>query len=776
MAERDQKPDPDNPSVGVNPGYAAFQIAKALITSEQSDDPATRARAKERISKWETVLKNILTGAVGYGSRTPVQGAPEWATLEVITGGFATGELLAGGSLQEHERAALKLMSGVPEGEERRALNAYYLTDSGLEELQNLLLTGCYDMTVPEEGALMVVAWLVGDGHTEDAREILEKLSPYFAKLRFYPIPLERPRRFGPRVHVQNIGETIEKLRGIKPNGLILAQKEAVEIWAPFHDRVVRLFLETIEDGWPCRKYPDVWPDRARALINEYAELRKQYKLCGKAERARGHSAQLRKYLGQCANEPNSLTGRDVGRIRFILNCYLAKRGAPDSPTCIAGRRRQLTDVSAPTFHAIAKVVVSRLEKLPKDDGVDDVSHLKEAITKQESARASMLEGTPIPISIQQKIERCLNETVQVLVERGLITSGEVLAKVLPQMTSGLRAAGIVDPSLRQIYAAIYRAFRRRRSLLLLNLENQVRIEELPWVAAIDQFRKENVSTRELARQTLEELTVLTLTSFPYVIIPNKLLQELRALAKQAELDIPLTDELAADIFMGEFSGKFVDSANRAAGLLDGTLYAIYYDIDYHEVRSIPPTSNKEKPVWPWQKLKPSPDKFAQLCASRAGVSLGTGDAATNGMIIEQQQILTSQNLAALYLGLGLKNPLRAQLTEMAKECFQWICRRQQMKIDKWHDRLIMLKKTAYAWRQMVFFLALLSEREIADFLRWAEDHLHAQTDGFQTRFRPALNGLALAAQGHTINGDSAGNAHRFLGWSKTRHWLTPGA
>ncbi|HUE84108.1 MAG TPA: hypothetical protein VMM84_18540 [Pyrinomonadaceae bacterium] len=68
----------------------------------------------------------------------------------------------------------------------------------------------------------------------------------------------------------------------------------------------------------------------------------------------------------------------------------------------------------------------------------------------------------------------------------------------------------------------------------------------------IDRFRTESLSSRDLSRQALEEVTLLTGTSFPHAIIPNKLLQELRALVKGAGLDIPLVDEVAADIFMGE--------------------------------------------------------------------------------------------------------------------------------------------------------------------------------------------------------------------------------
>jgi hypothetical protein len=173
MSERGE-PDVSSSLQGVNPGYAAFQIAKALRTKDEHADPATRARAAEKAAKWETVLTNILTGVVGYGSRTPLEGVPAWVTTEVLTGGFATGELLAGGALQEHETTRLSTLPRVPEGEERRALNLHCLTDAGIAELMGQLRTGCYDVLVPEEGAMLVVAWLAEHGHAEAARELIE--------------------------------------------------------------------------------------------------------------------------------------------------------------------------------------------------------------------------------------------------------------------------------------------------------------------------------------------------------------------------------------------------------------------------------------------------------------------------------------------------------------------------------------------------------------------------------------------------------------------------
>jgi hypothetical protein len=132
-------------------------------------------------------------------------------------------------------------------------------------------------------------------------------------------------------VHVQDVGHTISDLQKIKPNERVLAQKEAVEIWAPLHGRVIELFLETSRDGWPCREYPEGWPHRAKALLNEYSELKTTHKAGGKAERPQGHAAQLREFLARCAENPESLNGRQVGRFRLILNRFIEKRGAPGS-------------------------------------------------------------------------------------------------------------------------------------------------------------------------------------------------------------------------------------------------------------------------------------------------------------------------------------------------------------------------------------------------------------------------------------------------------------
>lgn len=760
---------PKPETLRVNPGYVMAQLAKALTTSTSNDDAETRNRAEERTVRWQAVLRNLFSANINYGSRTPVTGTPAWVTLRVMTGGFATGDFLAGGELQEHESALLDRLSGTMPGEERRALNSYFLSESGLSECIDMLRTGCYEITVPEEGALLALAWLAQNGYTEKAREILEEISPYFNLLRFYPRPLENAYHLSSaKIHVQTVGATIKSLQCVKPNLRILSQRESVSVWGPFYDRIVNLFLETVQDEWPCRQYPADWSIRALAQLNEYAVLREKHGLCRKLERPNQHYWQLRSFLEKCAKAPDKLTGFEVGRIRLILRSCLDKHGSPQSEKNLQRRRQQLEFANSPTHYEIAGVMMKALEKHPSDQGLDDSEQiaLTGGIGREEPSAGAKLK---VPTSIQRKVARCLNAEVDVLVERGIISSSETLARVLPQLTSGIRAGGFTDSALRQLYSSIYQAFRRRRSLLLLDLQKQVQLEELPWIRAVEEFRTEELSSAELAKQALEEVTILALTSFPQAIIPNKLLQELNALSKGAALELPLVDELAADIFMGKLSVNFAKAALFAADLLSKSFYATYYGIEYSQVQKVlaPARIATGKIDQTTQGIA---DAFVRLCASRAGVELGGWDPAKNGMIIEQQQVLTTQNLATLYSGLRLRGSLEIHSVAMAKQCFTWICRRLQMKPHSWHEELITLKNAAYAWRQMIFYLALSSKDNLTQFLDWAEEHFEKQGTQFTARFQPAFSGLFLAAEGTSPDGR---NARCFLGWSKEKHWLS---
>jgi hypothetical protein len=755
----------------VNPEYSASQLAKALLASRQTADAELAERAARRVTQWEGILTNLLSGAADYGSRTPLPDAPAWATLEVATGGFATGRLLASGPLEVYEKELIKRLS-IPENDEARLrLNAYFLTDEGMGELMSWLDSSRYSIRYPEEGALLAVAWMCKAGFAEDARQVLSAISPFFPMLRFYPVPDFHAHRCDAGVYVQDVAATRQQLHRVSPHAAILAQRHSVQVWAPLHDRLLALFAETMtSDDWPCQVRPAGWAERAAALLAEFDELNKRSEVPSKYRKAGSHYVQLREYLRQCIASFASLSPKDMGRIRYIYRCSVTKRGHPLSAQSAEVRERQRAEVAAPLYSEIALLVERRLRPFDQDDGLDNPDFCKAAVSEAE-ATASVPAGTTIPRSLRRKIDRCMRDSIEELTRRGLISSSEMMAGVLPQLTSGLHALGIEDPGLRQLYASIYRAFRRRRSLLLLNLESQVRLGELPWVSAIDRFRRKDLSEATAARQTLEQVVLLALEHFPQAILPNRLVREMAELAKRAGLTIPLVEELATDIFMGAFGAKFTHASKVASSMLKGSLYSDYYQIDATRIGSLPDGNASAQSLWPWAKRE-VPQDFAQLCAQRAGVALGQRRPALNGMIIEQQQIMTTQNLAALISGLDLRAALQGRFGGMAQSCFQWICSRNQVKVDDWHAQLILIKNSAYAWRQMVFYLSMLPPAEMRSALDLMETYFEKQSEDFQLRFRPVFDWLKACAQTTHLTTAVNERGRQFLGWSDTRHWL----
>lgn len=781
-----------------NPGYALGQLAKALATSQSHEDPEVRERASRKIEKWVTVFEGMLSGALRVGSRTPVEGTPAWATLEVAHGGFSTGTLLAEGDLQPHEQERLLKLSTDSSLAPRAVCNSYYLTDVGLAELRAMLLTGRYRIRIPEEGALLVVAWLLEHGNPDQARLVLDHIGPFLTRLRFYPIPDARPLPTGSHVRLQTIGQTIQDLKKLRVSKRVQAQREAVLVWATQSDRVVELFLETVEGdvpslelgptgkpirtaeggfairgGWPCQIYTADWNARAQAVLAETRKLRKENRLCGKVERTKKSTfAALWHYLEICATNSKTLTGKDVGRIRLLLAGIARKRGIPDSERCKELRRDQVRLAKLPTNAELAKVVISRLGPISQEEGLDSLDQVLMPVTQDEANEHRMQAGQSLSNRLGGKVSRCLTAPVDELIELGIITSGEVLARVIPQITAQVRAAGIADPELRQLYGAIYQAFRRRRSLLLLNLESQVKLEELPWVQAINGYRQDGLDAKTQAGRTLEQVVVQAIKAFPHQILPNKLLQEIRSLSDGAGLKLPIVDEVAADIFMGTFSEKFLYAAQRAGELLEGSLYERYYGIPYAHIRQIDDVKAS-------QYGTPTSPAFIRLCTQLAFESSSDNrwSVARNGKIIEQEQVVTTHNLAVLFDALGLRQELQMELPNLARRCFQWICRRLQQKSTTWKARLQSVKNAAYAWRQLVFFLALSSGDQVEQFQLWAMDHLGKQTTEFQLRFKPALEGLSLAVQGSALPPvqDQYAGARRFLGWTTEKHWLLSG-
>ncbi|HET9483319.1 MAG TPA: hypothetical protein VFO79_05120, partial [Xanthomonadales bacterium] len=220
-----------------------------------------------------------------------------------------------------------------------------------------------------------------------------------------------------------------------------------------------------------------------------------------------------------------------------------------------------------------------------------------------------------------------------------------------------------------------------------------------------------------------------------------------------AKVDLPLVEELAADIFMGSFTQKFVEAAKVSSRLLAGTLYQRYYAVDPAEVERIVVTGK-------------TADDFAALCMQRAG-GRGWG-VARNGKVIEQSQILTTHNLGVLFERLALRDSLAPHLRDLVEDCFRWIVR--QLRIPG--HSLARLKNVAYAWRQLIFYLSFATDA--ADVVRWMRARLARTDAAFRARFEPAIRGLELALAGVPSSSPvfAARGGRVLTGWTTERHWL----
>jgi hypothetical protein len=103
----------------------------------------------------------------------------------------------------------------------------------------------------PEEVALLVMSWLLDQGETARAEGMLEEIAPFFDRLRFFPLPVDRPLPSGEGVFVQSAAEVVAKLRARHPKQAVAALQEAIQIWTPLYDRAVMLLLETVEGEMP---------------------------------------------------------------------------------------------------------------------------------------------------------------------------------------------------------------------------------------------------------------------------------------------------------------------------------------------------------------------------------------------------------------------------------------------------------------------------------------------------------------------------------------------
>lgn len=731
--------------------YAVAQSAKY----EQSN-PGKHAT-------WCTVIQNMASGAVDVGSRAPIAATPVWVTPKVVSGGFATGELCAGGDLTAYERDvagdaqafgfAVDHADGDSGDRSTRTLRASanrFLVEHerGFARLREMLRSHKYRVSVPEEGCLLVFAWLCEHNHALEAQELLTTVMPLFDQLRFHSEPRDEPEdtslvptRSPTAIHTK-LSETLRNLKRTDLDSLAShALEPRLESWFELREEVVKLWLQTLDEpasppngtwtsenddrsskplfeytpgcGWPCQTYPMDWNVQAARVIALFETVFHDVRAKRRNKYAR-MVASARKVL---AVGPHALTGSDVAWIRFGIASMNAKRGLPESEAyrkwlgrLVEQRARWFQ--AAKRDHELCAFAVERLASIAKTASNRD-DELKPYLTESEARSLSdelitTFSGHRGTKTIVSLLDKTVGMSLEQVFTSGRFKSLEMVAQILPAFTGAIRTRAIADPDLRYLYQQILVAFAARRSLLLLNFASQVRVTELPWIRIVDAVMAasatgdESERVRAATTDFCRNITVKALRYFGEAPLCNPFIRELKPLVERTQLKACyLVEEIAADIFMGSFVPKFVRTYEVAQAFLQGTKYQAYYRI--REPEATPLDTNG----------------FAALCRVRTGDGAATSgwSITENAKLIEQSQILTTHNLASLFVSLELHACLDdLDVPGILERCWKEIMRlatlisSDGLSQGDWRIQGQFRRYIGYSWRQMLFFFAVLEK------------------------------------------------------------------
>lgn len=747
-------------------GYALGQLWRAIRRGKDG----TAAQ-----QKWRDVLSGMVSGQVQVGNRVPVRRLPAWVTLQVAHGGFATGQPLAGGPVELFELAHAARLE-VSAGEHLRAgLNAYFASSSGQHELLALLRSGLYRVDVPEEGALLVVAWLRERGAAPEADGILSELAPFMGELRFYPKPSDVALETHAGVSVATVGEAREALAHRKPKADVETQRVAVEVWQPLVDRGVTLVLATYDHtrpgALPFASIPPEWGDTAQAWLADVKTAKKRHALSAR------HAGERSTLSLLWAGADMARRGRHhhsvVSRLAQRIPQHLARWGAPETPAFRARREAQHALVKRPSFRDLAAVLAGRLYHYPTSAGLRDIDAVLAPLGAREALGWRFRPGADLrwPQVLRDVVLRARAATPEHLVSDGIVRSSEALAVLIPSVTGATRAEAFPDDASQRLYGALYSAFRQRRTLLLLDFASQVKPNEVPWIAAL---AASGPASEQASRDTLARITTLVVRAFPHVIIPNRLVRELRVLAQDAGMMLPWMNEVAADIYMGSVRTNFLRAAQDAARALRGTVYARYYGLPIDEVLALPsPSPQAERD----EKAVTLANGLTAIARRRVSSPFHNA-IARNGAELEQLQILTTHNLLTLFEIPGASEVLSPEASDLADATLTFVLRRLAIARRSVGSRLRVSKNLAYAFRQMVFYAARAGDAELMAFVdrgeAWLAD-IHAHDPETALAFEPAWRGFVDCARGESFDANprTSHGGRQLLGWSNGPHWLT---
>ena len=688
-----------------------------------------------------------LRRALSTGRPAPV---PPWVTREVVRSGSALAGPVAGGRLEADE---VELSRRLGMGASRWAILRGYLTREAMDELYAELATGHYTVRLPEDAALLTVAWLIRKGKRQAALEVVTAMGPVADEVRLAPRltsdPVVPPRQ----VSRVTAGRVRASLAAAEPSSEVLAQTETLRVWNPLTDDLVVLWLEVLPQAQASSTLPPAWRRRALATVQKADRLAALHTRCRRPSRTTSGLSVMVRHLRLAATR-GRLTVSGWQTVARVVEGTVARRGAPGSPDHEHRRAAEARAAVPPAGVAVAHLVAERLRGHPEEEGIADVDSVLGPVTSQESRTSGIPAGTPVPARVRRLVDRARVRRLDELLDSGLVSSGHVLAEVVRPLGAASTAAGSDgDPVLATLMSACWRAHERHTSAMVPDLRRRHRFEDLPWVAALGWRPSRPPGERALG--VVREVAGQALAAFPGTALPGAFVRWTRDLLDAAGVASQLVDEVHAPHELAWHADRHSGAAGLTARRLGNTVYGRYFDLDVRVAAGLRPAG-----LLPARVGGPSPSAtrrprrlvvtgptLVQHCAQRADVVVGSSARADHA-VLEQARILVADNVPAL-LELGVTPA--AEWADLADAAFSVVC--AQVAHSREHGVGLRASDRAHrraqvAWRQVVLDLALTDEARQGAVLAGMRERLRSERPAVQRWVTPNIRSLEHVVAG----------------------------
>ena len=607
-------------------------------------------------------LVGALEGKFKHGSRNPDIRYPEWFTKRVAHGGFYAG----------------------PKYELKKGENNVMILNNPEEMLKyaNMIEYISHNLDGPEPLMIPTIAYLENNGKIKEANELKELIRPYVDNIRFYPIA-EEIMKTKKKPNVFASLETIYQFTKwctdyINKNNKKLKELERISRKKTLEMELIKLFNETKPEGeykeWPMQKISQIWLDEAQKLYKNNGWYGGNFK------RKRGILYNLwiilekvikQKIIQEHSRRINSITGLDISRIKYYLYCAKCKKYIDMNSYLINNREK-----------------IENIEKLEKC--------LRES--KETRLELIMYENIKEQYNVEEvvlnKLNKCVLYPIEELRDFGYIPSSEVFVELAQPMEAFLQTIDFdfkeditVEEHLKFL---LYKSFKNMRSLLLLNLESQLKINEIPQYNVLCKVYKRDKSSNSLI---LSKLLLSYYTEwFPGDIMPNRVVKMFYNLLKSEDKNLGLCEEIACDIFQRRFGEKYDTSLNIAKKNMINTLYSEYFELD---------------------TMYKNPQNLTNLSLTLKEKYYGNGDfrwTNSNGQQIHASMVLTTHNLTQLDRFIDNLDVLKV-LRNITYKLLSLLGNNTIQSLE--------CSQIGHCWRNFMYYASKCSMCDISKYLNW---------------------------------------------------------